>query len=202
MKIICIGRNYAKHAVEMKAELPKEPVFFLKPDSAINRFNYMYIPEFTNDLHHEVELVVKICKVGKHIDETFAHNYYEEIGLGIDFTARDKQAECKQKGLPWEIAKAFDNSALVSKEFISKAELDLANINFSLKKNGECIQIGQSVNMIFNINKIITYVSQFFTLKTGDLIFTGTPEGVGPVNQNDRLTGYIGNKQMFKLDIK
>lgn len=202
MKIICIGRNYAKHAVEMKAEMPTEPVFFLKPDSAINRFNYMYIPEFTNDLHHEIELVVKISRVGKYIDASFAHKYYDEIGLGIDFTARDKQAECKQKGLPWEIAKAFDNSALVSKEFIPKTKLVLDDIHFSLKNNTVDVQIGNSSDMIFSIDQIIAYVSQFFTLKIGDLIFTGTPEGVGPVAINDKLKGYIGTKEMFSLEIK
>lgn len=202
MKIICIGRNYAKHAVEMKAGLPSEPIFFLKPNSAINRFNFMYIPEFTNDLHHEVELVVKISRVGKHIDEAFAHKYYDQIGLGIDFTARDKQAECKQKGLPWEIAKSFDNSAFVSKKFIHKTELDLNDIHFSLKKNESDIQTGHSSDMIFSIDQIIAYVSQFFTLKMGDLIFTGTPEGVGPVTINDKLKGYLGSKEMFALDIK
>ena len=202
MKIICIGRNYAKHAAEMNAELPKAPVFFMKPDSAINRNSFMHIPDFTSELHFEVELVVRITKVGKHIQESFAHKYYDEIGLGIDFTARDKQAECKKKGLPWEIAKAFDNSAVLSKKFINKKDLDLNNINFTLKKNDETVQQGSSTDMIFNIDRIIAYISQFVTLKIGDLIYTGTPEGVGPVTINDKLRGYIGNTEMFSLNIK
>ncbi|MFK8044874.1 MAG: fumarylacetoacetate hydrolase family protein [Crocinitomicaceae bacterium] len=202
MKIICIGRNYAKHAAEMNADLPSSPVFFMKPDSAINRFDYMFIPNFTNNLHYEVELVVKICKVGKHIDLKFANKYYEEIGLGIDFTARDKQAECKEKRLPWEIAKGFDNSALISNSFIHKSELDLESINFRLEKNKTIVQTGVSNDMIFTIDSIISYISQFMTLKTGDLIFTGTPEGVGPVTIGDELQGYIGDEQMFTLRIK
>ena len=202
MKIICIGRNYAKHAAEMKADLPTEPVFFLKPDSALNRANFMFIPEFTNDLHYEVEVVVKINKVGRHIDLKFAHKYYDEIGLGIDFTARDKQRACKENRLPWEIAKAFDNSAVVSSKFISKTELDLNNLEFTLEKSGEIVQAGNTADMIFNIDAIIAYISQFFTLKTGDLIFTGTPEGVGPVAVNDMLKGCINSEEMFSLKIK
>ena len=202
MKIICIGRNYAKHAAEMKADLPTEPVFFMKPDSALNRTDYMFIPEFTKDLHYEVELVLKIKKVGKHIDVKFAHKYYDEIGLGIDFTARDKQAECKEKRLPWEIAKAFDNSALVSSRFIHKKELDLHNIEFSLQKNDTQVQVGNSADMIFNFDQIIAYVSKFVTLKIGDLIFTGTPEGVGPVSIKDVLKGHIGSNQLLLLKIK
>lgn len=202
MKIICIGRNYVNHAKEMKAEIPTEPIFFFKPDCAINRTKKFYIPEFTNDLHHEVELVVKINRVGKHISEKFAHKYYDEISLGIDFTARDIQSECKKKGMPWEKAKAFDNSALISKEYVNKADLDLNNINFSLQKNSEEVQNGNSKDMLFSIDQIIAYISQFVTLKIGDLIFTGTPEGVGPVNQKDTLIGKLNGKEMFHLSIK
>ena len=202
MKIICIGRNYAKHAAEMKADLPTEPVFFMKPDSAINKANFMFIPHFTEELHYEVELVVKINRVGKHIDQKYAHKYYNEIGLGIDFTARDKQRECKEKKLPWEIAKAFDNSAVVSSKFISKTKLDMGNIPFRLEKNDETVQSGNSADMIFNIDQIIAYISQFLTLKIGDLIFTGTPEGVGPVSINDNLKGWMNSEEMFFLKIK
>jgi len=202
MKIICIGRNYAKHAKEMKSDLPTEPIFFFKPDSALNRFNKMYLPDFTNDLHHEVELVVKINRVGKHIPLEFAHKYYDEIGLGIDFTARDVQAECKAKGLPWEKAKAFDNSAVLSSRFINKTKLDLRNINFSLGINGITVQEGSSADMIFSIDQLIAYVSQFVTLKMGDLIYTGTPEGVGPVKVNDKLEGFLEGQKMFNLSIK
>ncbi|MFD1550879.1 2-hydroxyhepta-2,4-diene-1,7-dioate isomerase [Putridiphycobacter roseus] len=202
MKIICIGRNYGKHAIEMGASLPTEPIFFMKPDAAINRHNFMYYPSFTKDLHHEVEIVVKINKVGKHISPEFAHTYYEEIGLGLDFTARDIQKNCKEKGLPWEIAKAFDNSALISKKFISKSQLDLNNIDFSLNINEQVVQSGNTNDMLFNIDALIAYISQFTTLKMGDLIFTGTPEGVGPVKINDKLKGYIGDQEMFSLNIK
>jgi len=202
MKIICIGRNYGKHAAEMNAEIPDAPIFFLKPDSAINRLKMMYLPDFTNDLHHEIELVVKINKVGKHITEEFANTYYSEIGLGIDFTARDLQTKCKAEGLPWEIAKAFDNSAIISSTFINKSDLDLNNINFSLKLNEALVQTGNSGDMIFKIDQLIAYVSQFMTLKTGDLIFTGTPSGVGPVKINDTLIGYFEDQEMFKLKIK
>lgn len=202
MKIICIGRNYAEHAKEMKSELPKEPVFFFKPDVAILRGNRFYIPEFSNEIHYEVELVVKINKVGKYIDEKFAHTYYNEIGLGIDFTARDIQRECKAKGLPWEKAKAFENSAVLSKEFIPKSELDLNNINFSLQLNQDTVQQGNSSQMIFTIDQIIAYISKFVTLKIGDLIYTGTPSGVGAVKIGDKLDGYIGEQKMFNIEIR
>ncbi len=202
MKIICIGRNYAEHAKEMKSELPKEPVFFFKPDVAILRGNRFYIPEFSNEIHYEVELVVKINKVGKYIDEKFAHTYYNEIGLGIDFTARDIQRECKAKGLPWEKAKAFENSAVLSKEFIPKLELDLNNINFSLQLNQDTVQQGNSSQMIFTIDQIIAYISKFVTLKIGDLIYTGTPSGVGAVKIGDKLDGYIGEQKMFNIEIR
>lgn len=202
MKIICIGRNYADHAKEMKSELPKEPVFFFKPDVAILRGNRFYIPDFTKEVHYEVELVVKINKVGKYIDKKFAHTYYDEIGLGIDFTARDIQRECKAKGLPWEKAKAFENSAVLSKNFISKKELDLKNINFSLTLNEQTVQKGNSSNMIFTIDDIIAYISQFVTLKIGDLIYTGTPAGVGPVKIGDKLSGYIDQQKIFNVEIR
>ena len=204
MKIICIGRNYGEHAKELGNEAPKEPLFFLKPDSAIlpKRVPF-YIPEFTNDLHFEIELLVKINKVGKHIEERFANTYYDKIGLGIDFTARDLQQECKSKGLPWEKAKAFDGSAVFGKEFIDKSDFQsVQDISFSLNKNGEQVQLGNSKDMIFTIDRIVSYVSQFFTLKIGDVIYTGTPGGVGPVQIGDKLEGFIGEKQMISLDIK
>jgi len=204
MKIICIGRNYSEHAKELGNEAPKEPLFFLKPDSAIlpKRVPF-YIPEFTNDLHFEIELLVKINKVGKHIEERFANTYYDKIGLGIDFTARDLQQECKSKGLPWEKAKAFDGSAVLGKEFIDKSEFEsIQDISFSLNKNGEQVQRGNSKDMIFTIDAIISYVSQFLTLKIGDIIYTGTPAGVGPVKIGDKLEGFIGDKQLISLDIK
>lgn len=202
MKIICIGRNYADHAKEMMSELPTEPIFFFKPDLAILRGYKFYIPDFTKDLHYEVELVVKINRVGKHIDEKFANKYYNEIGLGIDFTARDIQQECKAKGLPWEKAKAFENSAVLSKKFIKKSDLDLNNIQFSMLQNNTVVQSGVSSDMIFTFDKIIAYISQFVTLKIGDLIYTGTPAGVGPVKIGDTLTGFIGEENMFNIEIR
>lgn len=201
MKIICIGRNYAEHAKEMKADLPAEPVFFMKPDTALLRDGDFYLPGFTKDLHHEIELVIRIAKAGKHIEEQFAHKYYNEIGLGIDFTARDIQAKCKEKGLPWEKAKAFDNSAPIG-AFVSKDKLDLSNISFELKINGQQRQLGHSKDLIFSFDKIISYVSQFVSLKVGDLIYTGTPEGVGPVNIGDKLEGFLNGESFLKLNIK
>lgn len=201
MKIICIGRNYAEHAKEMKAETPTEPVFFMKPDTALLKDEDFYYPEHTKDLHHEIELVVKISKAGKHIEEQFAHKYYEEVGLGIDFTARDVQAKCKEKGLPWEKAKAFDNSAPIGK-FVNKSKLDLTNTSFELKVNSQTKQNGNSCNMIFSIDKIISYVSKFVTLKVGDLIYTGTPEGVGAVNIGDKLEGFVNGEKFLQLTIK
>lgn len=201
MKIICIGRNYAEHAKEMKSELPTEPVFFMKPDTALLKEEDFYHPEFTKELHHEIELVLKICKAGKHIEEQFAHKYYDEIGLGIDFTARDIQAKCKEKGLPWEKAKAFDNSAPIGK-FVKKELLELGNINFELKLNGESRQLGNSKDLIFSFDKVISYVSKFITLKTGDLIYTGTPEGVGQVNIGDKLDGFLNGEKFLTLTIK
>jgi 2-keto-4-pentenoate hydratase/2-oxohepta-3-ene-1,7-dioic acid hydratase in catechol pathway len=201
MKIICIGRNYAEHAKEMKAELPKEPVFFMKPETALLKEEDFYFPDFTKELHHEIELVLKICKVGKRIQPEFADKYYNEIGLGIDFTARDMQANCKAKGLPWEIAKAFDNSAPIG-GFINKQDLDLNNINFSLTINGQTKQVGNSNDLIFTFNQVIAYVSKFVTLKVGDLIYTGTPEGVGPVAIGDKLEGYINGNKLLNINIK
>lgn len=203
MKIICIGRNYIEHAHELNNPVPAEPVFFMKPETALIRAGLpFFYPDFSKDVHFEVELVLHICKLGKHISERFAHTYYDKIGIGIDFTARDVQSICKQKGLPWEIAKAFDGSAPVSK-FIPKENFpDLYDINFSLEKNNETVQKGNSGMMIFNFEKIITYVSRFTTLKIGDLIFTGTPAGVGPVGIDDNLKAYIEGEKLMDINIK
>ena len=201
MKIICIGRNYAEHAKEMKAELPSEPVFFMKPETALLKENEFYLPDFTNDLHHEIELVLKICKAGKHIEEQFAHKYYDQIGLGIDFTARDIQTECKLKGLPWEKAKSFDNSAPIGK-FENKTKFILNNIIFSLTINGDQKQLGNSSDLIFSFDQIISFVSKFVSLKVGDLIYTGTPSGVGPVKIGDKLEGFINGVSYLTLSIK
>lgn len=204
MKIICIGRNYVQHAKELGNEIPQEPVFFLKPDTALLQKNApFFIPDFSQDIHHEVELVVKINRLGKNINEKFAHKYYDEIGLGIDFTARDLQHQLKTKGLPWEKSKAFDGSAVLSKTFIAVEAIDkLDDIEFSLKKNGNKVQSGNSKEMLFNINSIIAHVSKYMTLKIGDLIYTGTPQGVGRVDINDELVGFIGDKEMLKCKIK
>ncbi len=204
MKIICIGRNYVDHARELNNPVPENPVFFLKPDTALVRRNRpFYYPDFSEDIHYECELVVKINKLGKNIQKKFAHTYYNEIGIGIDFTARDLQAKAKAKGLPWEIAKAFDASAPLSMEFINKDEFaDLNNIGFHLDKNGETVQEGNSADMIFDFDDLIAYLSKFLTLKTGDLIFTGTPAGVGPIRIGDKLQAYIGDRLMLKCNIK
>jgi acylpyruvate hydrolase len=203
MKIICIGRNYAEHAKEMKSEIPKEPVFFMKPDTAlIIRNQPFFLPDFSEDIHHEVELVLKINRVGKNIEEKFAHKYYGEIGIGIDFTARDLQAKCKEKGLPWEKAKAFDGSAPLG-TFISKeAFADLNAIDFHLNINGNTVQKGNTRDLLFSFDKIISYVSRFVTLKKGDLIFTGTPEGVGAVKLNDYLEAFIGTEKLLAFNVK
>ncbi len=202
MKIICIGRNYAEHAKEMKSEVPTEPVFFMKPETALLKGNDFYYPDFTKDLHHEVEIVLKISKNGKHIAEEFAAGYYNEIGVGIDFTARDLQMQCKEKGLPWEKAKAFDNSAPVS-EFLAKEKFaSLSNLKFDLKINGAERQKGNTKDLIFSFEKVIAYVSKFVTLKTGDLIFTGTPEGVSAVHTGDVLEASIENQKLLTLHIK
>ena len=203
MKIICIGRNYVKHALELNSEIPTEPVFFMKPDSSLLKDNKpFFLPDFSNEIHHEIELVVKINKLGKNIEAKFAHRYYDEIGLGIDFTARDLQRQLIEKGLPWEKSKAFDSSAVLGK-FLAKEELgDLGQILFSLKRNGEVVQSGDSQFMIFPFDTIIEHVSKYVTLKIGDLIYTGTPAGVGPVAIGDRLEGFIGEKKMFDIQVK
>lgn len=202
MKIICIGRNYAKHIEELANERPKNPVVFLKPDSAIlPKKMPFFIPAFSSDIHYEVEVLVKINKVGKYISEKFAPKYYDEIGLGIDFTARDIQKKCKEKGLPWETSKAFDGSAVIG-EFYPKTEFNMKNISFQLLKNDVVVQNGQTINMLWKIDELISYVSQYFTLKKGDVIFTGTPAGVGKVVENDILTGTIENKQAFQIKVK
>ncbi len=203
MKIICIGRNYAKHIEELQNERPTEPVVFLKPDSSILLKQHPFvIPEFSNDVHHEVELLVKICKIGKYIEPEFAHKYYDEIGLGIDFTARDIQEQLKAKGLPWEKAKAFDGATVIG-DFISKKKIDLSkNITFELHSNGKIVQKGNTDHMLWKINEIVSYVSQYFTLKIGDIIFTGTPEGVAKVHPNDILEGYLENQKMFRIQVK
>lgn len=204
MKIICIGRNYTDHIAELKNERPQEPVIFMKPDSAILLKKMpFFIPPFSNDVHYEVELLVRINKIGKHIQQKFAHKYYDEIGLGIDFTARDMQQKLKEKGLPWEKAKAFDGSAVIGETWIEKSHFqDLNSINFSLEKNGEVVQKGTTSHMLWKIDEIIEYISQYFTLKIGDVIFTGTPAGVGPVAINDSLTGFIEDKQIFSIQVK
>jgi 2-keto-4-pentenoate hydratase/2-oxohepta-3-ene-1,7-dioic acid hydratase in catechol pathway len=203
MKIICIGRNYANHIAELQNERPDEPVIFLKPDSAVLPDKAPFvIPDFSSDIHHEIEVIVKINKLGKYIDPKFAHKYYDEIGLGIDFTARDVQNKLKEKGLPWEKAKAFDGSAIIG-DFIPKNEFSSTeNITFELTNNGQTVQKGNTANMLWKIDEIIAYVSQFFTLKKGDIIFTGTPEGVAKVSPNDVLEGFIENKKVLRLQIK
>ena len=203
MKIICIGRNYANHAKELGNTIPTEPLFFLKPETAIQPKGHpFFIPDFSNEIHYEVELIIKIDKIGKNIEELFAHKYYSQIGLGIDFTARDIQEECKAKGLPWEKAKGFDGAAQISRTFINKSELDLNDISFRLEKNGEQVQIGNSKDMLFSFDAIIAHISKFYTLKIGDLIYTGTPEGVGKVEEGEILKGFIGDKEMFKVAVK
>jgi 2-keto-4-pentenoate hydratase/2-oxohepta-3-ene-1,7-dioic acid hydratase in catechol pathway len=202
MKIICIGRNYAEHAKEMKSAVPTEPIFFMKPDVALLKEGDFYYPNFTKDLHFECEIVVKIDKVGKNIEEKFASKYYSEITLGIDFTARDLQSLCKEKGLPWEKAKAFDNSAPISSKWIKIAELDFEKTEFIFSQNGEVRQVGKTTDMLFSINQLIAYVSQFVTLKTGDLIYTGTPSGVGPVAIGDVLTATLNGEKMFEFKVK
>lgn len=203
MKIICIGRNYAKHIEELDSEKPLEPVIFLKPDSAIlAKKQPFFIPPFSNDVHYEVEVLVKINKVGKYIQEKFAHKYYDEIGLGVDFTARDLQNKLKDKGLPWEKSKAFDGSALIG-QFVPKETLgDLTNLEFTLHKNNTIVQEGNTNAMLWKIDELIAYVSQFFTLKKGDVLFTGTPAGVGKVSENDILQGAIQGNKLFVVKIK
>ncbi len=203
MKIICIGRNYVKHIEELQNERPDEPVVFMKPDSAVLLKQHPFvIPDFSEDIHHEVEILVKINKVGKYIEPKFAHKYYDEIGLGIDFTARDLQSQLKEKGLPWEKAKSFDGSAVIGDFLPKKLFNSLENINFELKNNGTTVQKGNTQFMLWKIDALIAHVSQYFTLKIGDIIFTGTPEGVAVVKPNDVLEGYIEEKKMFKIQVK
>jgi 2-keto-4-pentenoate hydratase/2-oxohepta-3-ene-1,7-dioic acid hydratase in catechol pathway len=203
MKIICIGRNYASHISELKNERPEEPVVFLKPDSAILLKQHPFvIPEFSDDVHHEVEILVKINKVGKYISPKMANQYYDEIGLGIDFTARDVQNKLKEKGLPWEKAKAFDGSAVIG-EFLPKTDFtNLENITFELRSNGNVVQSGNTSEMLWQIDELIAYVSQFFTIKKGDIIFTGTPSGVAAVKPNDILEGFIETNKLFRIQVK
>ncbi|CAH8295575.1 2-keto-4-pentenoate hydratase/2-oxohepta-3-ene-1,7-dioic acid hydratase in catechol pathway [Mariniflexile fucanivorans] len=203
MKIICIGRNYTEHIKELENEKPTDPVIFLKPDTSILlKKQPFFIPDFSNDVHYEVEILVKINRIGKHIDKKFAHKYYEEIGLGIDFTARDVQSDLKAKGLPWEKAKAFDGSAVVGKWLPVSSFKDVDAIEFSLKKNDNIVQLGNTSHMLWKIDELIEYVSKYFTLKIGDIIFTGTPAGVGKVVANDKLKGFIEDKEMFSITIK
>ncbi len=203
MKIICIGRNYTAHIDELNKEKPSEPVIFIKPDSAILLKQHPFvIPEFSNDIHHEIELIVRINKVGKYIDTKFAHKYYDEISVGIDFTARDLQLDLQNKGLPWERAKSFDGSAVIG-EFLPKSQFsDLDNINFELRNNNITVQKGNVNYMLWKIDEIISYVSQYFTLKIGDIIFTGTPEGAAIVQPNDLLEGFLEEKKLFSIQVK
>lgn len=203
MKIIAVGRNYINHAKELNNPVPTEPVIFMKPDTAILKDNKdFYYPEFSDDVHYELELVVRICNEGKHVASKFAHKYYDAIGLGIDFTARDVQTKLKERGLPWELAKSFDHSAVMS-PLLAKTEFpNLNELEFSLKKNGETVQVGNTKNMIFDIQMLIVYISKYITLRKGDLVYTGTPEGVGPVSIGDILEGFIAEKAMFSCQVK
>ena len=203
MKIICIGRNYVDHAKELSNPVPSEPVVFIKPDSAILQSNKpFFIPEFTQEVHHELEVVVKINRVGKHIQKKFAHKYYDSVTVGIDFTARDLQTQLKQKGLPWEKAKSFDGSAPLGKFKKIDTSIDLENLDFSLTKNGNTVQAGNTQDMLFSIDSIIEHVSKYFTLKIGDLIYTGTPSGVGKVEIGDQLEAFIGSEKLLTTFIK
>lgn len=203
MKIICIGRNYVNHIAELQNERPAEPVVFMKPDTAVLQKQYPFIiPDFSDEVHYEVEVIVKISKVGKYIDAKFAHKYYDEISVGIDFTARDVQDALKAKGLPWEKAKAFDGSAVVG-DFVPKTDYaSVDDINFELHKNGNVVQQGNTSHMIWKINELIAEVSKYVTLRTGDVLYTGTPEGVGKVAEGDVLEGYLEGKKLFKIQVK
>jgi len=203
MKIICIGRNYAEHAKEMKAETPTEPVFFMKPESAIVRNgDPFFYPDFSKEVHHEVEIILRVCKNGKNVQKKFAHTYYDAIAIGIDFTARDLQAQCKAKGLPWEKAKAFDGSAPMG-EFMPLSHFkDIHNLNFNLDINGKTVQKGNTKDLIFSYDTVIEYISRFVTLKMGDLIYTGTPEGVGPVTIGDKMEAFIEGEKLFSCSVK
>ena len=203
MKIICIGLNYKEHIAELKSEVSTEPVFFMKPESSLLRSGKdFHLPDFSNDIQHEIEIVLRINRLGKHIQEKFAHRYYDAITLGLDLTARDLQSYCRQKGLPWEIAKSFDNSAVIA-DFIPVNEIpDMNNINFSLYKNDKLVQAGNSSDMLFTFDRIIEHVSKFVTLKIGDLIYTGTPSGVGKLEIGDNLKGFLNDKEILNLKIK
>ena len=203
MKIICIGRNYTNHIEELQNERPSEPVVFLKPDSAVVLKQHPFvIPAFSNEIHHEIEVIVKISKVGKYVDAKFAHKFYDEISVGVDFTARDVQDELKSKGLPWEKAKAFDGSAVIG-DFLPKTQFEsLENITFELTNNSKTVQLGNTAFMLWKIDELIAYISQFFTLKIGDIVFTGTPEGVAKVNPNDVLEGFLNGIKLFRIQIK
>lgn len=203
MKIICVGRNYAAHVTELNNEKPKEPVLFLKPDTAILQKKMpFFIPAFTDNIHYEVEVLVRINRIGKHIQPQFAHKYYNEIGLGIDFTARELQMQLKQKGLPWEKAKAFDGSAYVGNWIPKEKFENLNGLSFELRKNGLIVQNGNTQNMLFSLDKLISYISTFFTLKIGDIIFTGTPKGVGSVAEDDELEGFLEGEHQFSIKVK
>ncbi len=202
MKILAIGRNYVDHIEELNNERPDEPVVFFKPETAIIKKNDpFFYPSISNDVHHEVEVLIKICRVGKNIEERFAHKYYDEIGLGIDFTARDLQAKAKAKGLPWDLAKGFNGSAPIS-QFRPKANYDLNNLDFSLSIDGKEVQKGNTSLMLFSFDYIISFVSKYFTLKSGDIIFTGTPKGVGPVQINNHLDGYLNGEKLLNFNVK
>ena len=204
MKIICVGRNYTDHIEELKNEKPEDPVLFQKPDTSILlKKQPFFIPDFSDDIHYEVEVLVKIKKIGKHIQEKFAHKYYDEIGLGIDFTARDLQQKLKEKGLPWEKAKAFDGAAVIGNKWLNKKDLsNVDELNFSLQKNGEVVQQASTSHMLWKIDELIAYISTYFTLKIGDIIFTGTPSGVGKVSPDDRLEGFLEDQKMFSIKVK
>ncbi|MDC8005453.1 fumarylacetoacetate hydrolase family protein [Aureisphaera galaxeae] len=203
MKLICVGRNYTEHIEELDNERPKDPILFLKPDTSILlKKNPFFIPEFSNDVHHEVEVLVKIKKIGKHIQQKFAHKYYDEIGLGIDFTARDLQQQLKEKGHPWEKAKGFDGAAVIGNFLPKTTFTNVDDINFRLEKNGKVVQKGNTNLMLWKIDALIEYISKYFTLKIGDIIFTGTPAGVGKVDANDVLTGYIEDTESFSIKVK
>lgn len=201
MKIICVGRNYVDHINELSNERPTDPVIFIKPDTALLEDSKFYYPSFSNDIHYELELVFKIGKFGKNIEAKFAHKYIDSYGLGIDFTARDLQSKLKEKGLPWEKSKAFNGSAFISKMLPFQLTIIENDIEFHLNLNEQLVQTGKSSSMIWNVFEIISDISKYFTLKTGDFIFTGTPAGVGPVHRGDLLSGYLGNKKLFDLNI-
>lgn len=203
MKIICIGRNYASHIAELQNERPEEPLIFLKPDTAIlpNKFPFV-IPAFSSDVHHELEVIVKINRVGKHIDAKFAHKYYDEISVGIDFTARDEQQKLKDKGLPWEKSKAFDGSAVIGDFLSKKLFTSIENINFEMANNGAIVQRGNTSQMLWKVDELISYVSRYFTLKIGDIIFSGTPQGVAAVKPNDVLEGFLEQHKLFRIHVK